>query len=370
MVDMRYIFAFIIWISVHFAVAQSPNLVPNPDFEYYTELPKSTSEVFKLRDWFNPAGGEEVPPLKSTPDFLHQEGAGDARLPTPVWARGMEVTPYSGKAVAGIITHNKRNTREYLCVKLKQSLQKGKKYQVSFYYCQGKVRSLGAWATKIGVGFSKILPTQQSTEVVYTQARIVTADTVSSRDWAKFSQTYTAQDNYSYITIGNFSLDGEDAKKVFGLNDAIFQDWAYYFVDMVEVIELASPPKEEVKITQEEEKILERASYVQFKTGEAIILPESYQILDDVVELLNRYPVGKLSLEGHTDNVGTAEKNLALSQARADAIKAYFIAKNIKAERLATQGFGLTKPKETNETIEGRAKNRRVEMKFKATWKE
>jgi outer membrane protein OmpA-like peptidoglycan-associated protein len=128
------------------------------------------------------------------------------------------------------------------------------------------------------------------------------------------------------------------------------------------------PPTAEIKITKEEENILERASYVQFKTGEALILPESYHILDDVVDFLNRYPTGKLSLEGHTDNVGTPERNLMLSQARAEAIKVYFITKGINADRLTAKGFGLTVPKETNETVEGRAKNRRVEMKFKASW--
>ncbi len=365
---MRYFILFYFLWALQGVEAQNTNLVPNPDFEYYHELPETTSEFFKLRDWFNPAGAntEGSLPLKATPDFLHTDGLGDARLPTPSWARGMEIKPYSGKGIGGVITFNKRNTREYMCIKLKKPLEKNKKYQISFYYCQGKGRALGAWATKIGVGFFLNLPTQQTNEALQPQATVVTPDTVSARTWRKFSQEYTAQDTYPYFTIGNFAPDGSDARKVYGLNEAIFQDWAYYFIDLVEVIELASPPVEEIKITPEEEKILERASYVQFKTNEATILPESYQILDDVVALLQRYPAGKLRLEGHTDNVGTPAHNLTLSQARADAIRAYFIAHSVQAERLTAQGFGLAQPKKDNATEEGRAKNRRVEMIFKA----
>jgi outer membrane protein OmpA-like peptidoglycan-associated protein len=130
--------------------------------------------------------------------------------------------------------------------------------------------------------------------------------------------------------------------------------------------ELKGCPEKENKITKEEEAILEKASHVQFKTNESIILPNSYSILDEVVELLKRHPDGFLSLEGHTDNVGKPEKNLKLSEERAIAVKKYFINKGIDPKRITTIGFGITKPKTTNETPEGRAENRRVEMKFKA----
>ncbi len=133
------------------------------------------------------------------------------------------------------------------------------------------------------------------------------------------------------------------------------------------LVSLEGCPEKEDKITKEEENLLEKAaSRVQFKTNEAVILANSYQILDEVVALLQRHKEGFLSVEGHTDSVGKSEKNLKLSQDRAEAVKNYFVSKGIDASRITAEGFGLTKPKTTNETAEGRAENRRVEMKFKS----
>ncbi|TAE18323.1 MAG: OmpA family protein [Bacteroidetes bacterium] len=357
------VFCGLLWACLP---AYAQNLVPNPDFEFYQELPNTTSEIDKLRAWFNPAGENER--KRATPDFFHEDGGADAKLPNIAWASGMTIKPQSGKGIAGIIATNHLNTREYLCVQLKTPLQKNQTYRISFYYAQGEGRQLGALATSLGVGFSQKRPWQRLADALNPTVKIQPTEILQSKEWAKFECEYKAtHDNLAYFIIGNFLTESTDAKKVY--DKSIFGQWAYYFIDSVSVAMVASPPPiEEIKITKEEENILERASYVQFKTGEALILPESYHILDDVVDFLNRYPTGKLSLEGHTDNVGTPERNLMLSQARAEAIKVYFITKGIKAERLTAKGFGLTVPKDSNETVEGRAKNRRVEMKFKASW--
>ena len=71
-----------------------------------------------------------------------------------------------------------------------------------------------------------------------------------------------------------------------------------------------------------------------------------------------------LKLEGHTDDVGDDANNLKLSQDRADAVKAYFVSKEIKSSRVTATGFGETKPKYKNDSETARAKNRRVEVKM------
>ncbi len=101
-----------------------------------------------------------------------------------------------------------------------------------------------------------------------------------------------------------------------------------------------------------------------FDFGSSKIKKESFKVLDQVVAILTNDKDLKLSIEGHTDNVGTAERNKIRSQERADAIKAYLVAKNIDANRLTASGFGFDKPVADNSTPEGRAKNRRVEMKL------
>lgn len=101
---------------------------------------------------------------------------------------------------------------------------------------------------------------------------------------------------------------------------------------------------------------------INFDTGRATLQPGSEQVLAEVRALLEQHPALKLRIEGHTDNVGLAESNQALSEARAAAVKAWLVGQGIAGDRLATAGFGDTRPVETNDTEEGRARNRRVEL--------
>lgn len=114
-----------------------------------------------------------------------------------------------------------------------------------------------------------------------------------------------------------------------------------------------------VEVTNEQIVIKEQ---IQFQSGKAIIRPESYVILDDVVQVLRDYPNIRVRIEGHTDSQGDDTANLRLSKARADAVFEYVIAKGVNPARLETVGFGETRPIDTNLTPEGRQKNRRVEF--------
>jgi outer membrane protein OmpA-like peptidoglycan-associated protein/tetratricopeptide (TPR) repeat protein len=90
---------------------------------------------------------------------------------------------------------------------------------------------------------------------------------------------------------------------------------------------------------------------------------ESQVELDKVVQLLQDNPTVKVQIEGHTDNVGNAADNLKLSENRAKAAIAYISSKGIDPKRLTSKGFGATKPIADNKTEEGRAQNRRTELK-------
>jgi outer membrane protein OmpA-like peptidoglycan-associated protein/tetratricopeptide (TPR) repeat protein len=90
---------------------------------------------------------------------------------------------------------------------------------------------------------------------------------------------------------------------------------------------------------------------------------ESQVELDRIVQLLQDNPTVKIQIEGHTDNVGTAADNLKLSENRAKSVINYLVIKGIAANRLTPKGFGATKPIADNKTEEGRAQNRRTELK-------
>lgn len=101
---------------------------------------------------------------------------------------------------------------------------------------------------------------------------------------------------------------------------------------------------------------------VQFQLGKATLVPESYGVLNQIVNIMNKYPDYKLSIDGHTDNTGTAEVNRKLSENRAKACYDYLASKGIPTNRLSYQGFGPSKPIADNSTYSGRTLNRRVEF--------
>jgi outer membrane protein OmpA-like peptidoglycan-associated protein/tetratricopeptide (TPR) repeat protein len=94
--------------------------------------------------------------------------------------------------------------------------------------------------------------------------------------------------------------------------------------------------------------------------------PESQVELDKVVQLMQDNPTVKIQIEGHTDNVGTSADNMKLSENRAKSVVNYLVSKNISITRLTAKGFGATKPIADNKTEEGKAQNRRTELKVVA----
>jgi OmpA-OmpF porin, OOP family len=101
---------------------------------------------------------------------------------------------------------------------------------------------------------------------------------------------------------------------------------------------------------------------VYFDTGKATLKPSSYAELNDLVEYMKLKPSVKIEVAGHTDDVGDDAANMKLSQDRAQAVKAYLMKKGIAADRIVAKGYGETRPVATNETPEGRQKNRRTEV--------
>ena len=104
------------------------------------------------------------------------------------------------------------------------------------------------------------------------------------------------------------------------------------------------------------------ALYILFDFGKATVRPESIPILDQIAAVLSQSPALEVSVEGHTDSVGSAETNQALSEQRAKAVVAGLVERGISAGRLSAVGHGLSQPVADNATEEGRARNRRDEL--------
>jgi outer membrane protein OmpA-like peptidoglycan-associated protein len=106
------------------------------------------------------------------------------------------------------------------------------------------------------------------------------------------------------------------------------------------------------------------AKTILFNSGKASFQKQTLPVLKSITSILKENPTAKFSLFGHTDSTGNAESNLKLSKQRAAAVLNYLVSNGVAADRLSSNGFGDTQPIDSNNTAEGRANNRRVEVKY------
>lgn len=127
------------------------------------------------------------------------------------------------------------------------------------------------------------------------------------------------------------------------------------------VHEPAPPPPVAVEAAVEEKIVITQK--IHFEFDRAVIRPISYPILDDVAYLLQRNPqIRLIRVEGHTDWIGSDAYNQQLSERRANAVRNYLIQKGIEPDRLVAVGYGESRPIADNNTVQGRARNRRTEF--------
>ncbi len=121
-----------------------------------------------------------------------------------------------------------------------------------------------------------------------------------------------------------------------------------------------------VSASKDEQGLLDQVltnRVVEFETGSATLTPRGRELLDKVADVVPKLHSDKVQIIGHTDSSGSRSTNLALSQARADAVRTYLVDKGLPPARFETLGAGPDQPVATNATAEGRAKNRRIEFR-------
>ena len=118
-------------------------------------------------------------------------------------------------------------------------------------------------------------------------------------------------------------------------------------------------PPQLVQVTQQ--RVMPKEN-VRFRTGKALLDASSYRLLDNIVQVLVDSKTMRLRIEGHTDSEGGESTNLELSRERAVSVRKYLMDQGVDGSRLVAEGYGETRPLDTNRTPRGRAKNRRVEF--------
>jgi len=122
-----------------------------------------------------------------------------------------------------------------------------------------------------------------------------------------------------------------------------------------------------LRVSAADQGVLDRTlanRIVEFESGQAVLTPTGKNILDEMAAAMLKLKGQKVEIIGHTDNVGLRTSNQNLSQARAEAVRNYLAGKGIPAETLVASGSGPDRPIASNDTVEGRARNRRIEFRM------
>jgi outer membrane protein OmpA-like peptidoglycan-associated protein len=143
--------------------------------------------------------------------------------------------------------------------------------------------------------------------------------------------------------------------------------WKLGSGSQLQVIKITYPVEKKAPAPKMEQDLEEKKKVeiygIYFDFASDRLKPESTPVLDEIAQVMEKHPDWKLSVSGHTDNVGGDAYNLDLSKRRAAAVKQALVTRyHIAQDHLTTDGYGASRPVDTNDTLEGRARNRRVEL--------
>lgn len=364
----------IVWSLLTGYTALGQNLLQNGSFEKYASCPgkKDKFTLNKLHAWKGPKVKDSLGLLSQSPDFFHQCSQGKYGVPGNFYGTQQA---NDGKGYIGIYVYR---AKEFLQVKLEKPLINGKRYLVKLAVSQAD-RSL--WAIdklqallKSTPGFSQI---ENSATDLLPAPGIQFLD--NKKAWILLNGCYTARGNERYFTLGNFSpedsisprqvpLPGKTGKRL---------NYGYYYIDHVILQPCAVNSNCICPEDQKEKKFQKDQANKQLKQGKKVrfilkdihfklddhqLLPAARKRLSRLFRFMEDQPVTTAKIHGYTDNTGSAEYNRKLSLQRAQAVYQYLVDQGIKPERLQFDGFGATRPIAGNDTVEGRRKNRRVEI--------
>lgn len=310
---------------------------------------------------------------------------------------------HSGEQCLGIITYlpgsdvgQKSDFHEFVQGKLSAPLKPGKKYR---FECWVKADSavLKAHLLKVYGPKTRVAPVSSGnlglcfsvlpfgTNDISSQ--IVAANRIrphinyselirTDAQWTKISLSFTPDQPFQFFTLGNFFLDANTPNNLSPQQNKSIETYngkqsealdrikraSYLCIDDVSI----SPEEPDLPPPSLEQALLKDRKFtfsagVLFDSGSDQLRPEAGPSLDSLYAFLLKYPQIVIGISGHTDNVGSDEYNLDLSQRRASSVQGYLENKGVPQNRLRSRGFGETRPIGDNNTESGRQTNRRVE---------
>ncbi len=336
------------------SVNYDKNLIPNGSFENFR---KKGGNIRQAIPW-NQISTVDYYQKPLSDDTTAQKGA------------------YDGDCYAGLRFQKKY--KEFVQVKLTESLHRGSTYEFTMhirlaYWSNAVLKSFGVLFSKGGYsGPNSVLKSNMIDSIA------VKGGLNNRFRWIKIHGFYKADGGEKYITIGNFHHEIKKDLMRMNILKPGFKE-AYYFLDDIslyrrqqpdEVIEtiIVGPNKQKfeedsvLKVNQDI-KVGDKVALnnIFFTTGSYYLTPGSYQELNKLAQYLLRHPELAIQINGHSDNSGLKFKNQKMSELRAREVFEYLIKKGVQ-NKMAFKGFGSALPIASNDTDEGKAKNRRVEF--------
>jgi len=324
-------------------------------------------------------------PTQTTPDHFSTKNEKTCWAHPSKHSDGKQST-HGGDAMIGIKTYGKGNTptfwHEYVQAELPEPLIAGTRYVAEFWALRA-VRSNEA-SNNIGLLLTDTPVSTRDCLPLYITPTVNEEKTVKG-GWHKVSGVFDATGKEKFLMLGNFY--GDEATTIEKFDQG--ERGAYYYIDDVNVriappgaaltpkpkASVPPPPKivvpqhtssKEVAIEKVEPAVgtSVRLDNVQFEFDKAVLLPGYEDELTKLVDMLTDYPFLRAEIEGYTDDEGTDDYNLKLSNDRAKAVADYLIKKKVEKERITWKGYGESKPLVANTSDANKAINRRVEFRI------
>lgn len=287
--------------------------------------------------------------------------------------------PKNGKTYAGMYVFTPENYREYVQGKLIKTLEKNKKYKMTFYLSLAdqstvSIKNIQVLFTAKEINFKN----KNTCDRVLNLSKIKDKSKLfvnsneqyfdDKENWMKYTFDFISEGYENYFTIGNFQKNNKTIRHKI-LNESSIE-FSYYYIDDISITTEGDSKKvnKEIEI---KDNFLTNQIYgfnnVLFNFDKAILLDASKDELEKLYTFLSKNKLLNIEIYGHTDNQGSEVRNNELSLQRANAVSEFLISKGIEANRIKSFGYGSTKPISNNDSEEGRAKNRRVEFKLLKT---
>lgn len=380
---MKYLLLFCLLKITNLGFAQ--NLVPDSSFEEKLYCPKSVnfSPLKRLtRFW--------MAPTFATPDYYHHCGIGEGSVPKNLL--GIQ-NPSSGDAYAGLLVlAESAGYREYLEVELQKPLEKNTLYCLKLFasqptYIYYSTNKLGALFTRRRqIRFNEAIIRRRDYQN-FDSSEVLGV----SKDWTCLSLIYKAKGGERFLTLGSFNSDQSTTVNINALPSKFKSRYlknkgsSYFYIDDVSLWQLekgldcgcssaSDSLDKNVQKHPSSKGISQDTTERFFDTlilGDLTFQTASWKLEKNAIGQLEELAKNLVSdtlihmlVEGHTDDDGTEKYNMELSEQRAKSVADYLVVKGISMNRISYIGKGNSHPISDNTTDFGRAKNRRVELKF------